>query len=318
MDKATRGQLLADIATLYYKEKKTQSQIARAFGYSRSAISRLLNEAQHEGIIEITINYPLLRDPVLERRLKEKYHLKAAFVINSGQADFAHTLQMVGRLGAMYLEQNLRDGMVVGIGWGTSLYDLVNSLPEIPLSKVSVVQVIGASGSKGDARIDGPDLAALLASKLNANHQFLHSPLFLDSEEACASLKSQKQIRETLDLANRSDIVLLGIGTIEVDPKFSSIFRSGFLKETEVLQIKNNGGVGNFCGVIIDKEGRIMDLDINHRVMAVDLHGLKNNGRKMVGVAAGSGKSQAIKAVLTGGWLDVLITDQSAVNSIAA
>ena len=225
---------------------------------------------------------------------------------------------MVGRLGARYLEQNLRDGMVVGIGWGTSLYDLVNSLPEIPLSKVRVVQVIGASGSKGDARIDGPDLAALLASKLNASHQFLHSPLFLDSEEACASLKSQKQIRETLDLANRSDLVLLGIGTIEVDPKFSSIFRSGFLKETEVLQIKNNGGVGNFCGVIIDKEGRIMDLDINHRVMAVDLHALKNNGRKMVGVAAGSGKSQAIKAVLTGGWLDVLITDQSAVNSIAA
>ena len=75
MDKETRGQLLADIATWYYKEKKTQSQIARAFGYSRSAISRLLNEAQQEGIIEITITYPLLRDPVLERRLKEKYHL---------------------------------------------------------------------------------------------------------------------------------------------------------------------------------------------------------------------------------------------------
>ena len=318
MDKETRGQLLADIATWYYKEKKTQSQIARAFGYSRSAISRLLNEAQQEGIIEITINYPLLRDPVLERRLKEKYQLKAAFVINSGQADYAHTLQMVGRLGARYLEQNLRDGMVVGVGWGTSLYDLVNSLPEIPLSKVRVVQVIGASGSKGDARIDGPDLAAFLASKLNASHQFLHSPLFLDSEEACASLKSQKQIRDTLDLANRSDLVLLGIGTIEVDPKFSSIFRSGFLKETEVLQIKKKGGIGNFCGVIIDEEGSIMDIDFNHRVMAVDLNALKNNGRKMVGVAAGSGKSRAIKAVLTGGWLDVLITDQSAVNSIAA
>jgi len=318
MDKETRGQLLADIATLYYKEKKTQSQIARAFGYSRSAISRLLNEAQHEGIIEITINYPLLRDPVLERRIKEKYHLKAAFVINSGQADFAHTLQMVGRLGARYLEQNLRDGMVVGIGWGTSLYDLVNSLPEIPLTKVRVVQVIGASGSKGDARIDGPDLAAFLASKLNASHQFLHSPLFLDSEVACDSLKAQKQIKDTLTLANQSDLVLLGVGTIDVDPKYSSIYRSGFLNEDDVFQIKNMGGIGNICGLIIDEKGRIMDIGINHRVMAVDLHTLKNNSRKIIGVAAGSRKSQAIKAVLTGGWLDVLITDQSAVNSIAA
>ena len=61
-----------------------------------------------------------------------------------------------------------------------------------------------------------------------------------------------------------------------------------------------------------------MDLDINRRVMAVDLHEIRKNGRKMVGVAAGSRKSQAIQAVLTGGWLDVLITDQSAVNSLAA
>jgi len=318
MDKETRRQLLADISTLYYKEKKTQSQIARAIGYSRSAISRLLNEAQQEGIIEFTINYPLLRDPILERRLKDKYHLKAAFVINAGQADYAHTLQMVGRLGARYLEQNLRDGMVVGIGWGTSLYDLVNSLPDLPLSRVRVVQVIGASGSKGDARIDGPDLAAFLANKLNASHQFLHSPLFLDSDEACKSMKSQKQIRDTLDLANQSDLVLLGVGTIDVDPKYSSLFRSGFINEEEVLQIKNKGGIGNFCGVIIDNHGSVMDIDINRRVMAVDLHTLRSNGRKMVGVAAGSRKSKAIEAVLAGGWLDVLITDQSAVKSIAA
>ncbi|MCJ7519827.1 MAG: sugar-binding transcriptional regulator [Anaerolineaceae bacterium] len=318
MEKETRRQLLADIATFYYKEKKTQSQIARAFGYSRSAISRLLDEAEQEGIIEITINYPLLRDPVLERRLKDKYHLEAAFVINAGQADYARTLQMVGRLGALYLEQNLRDGMVIGIGWGTSLYDLVNSLPYLPLSKVRVVQVIGASGSKSDARIDGPDLAAFLASKLNADHLFLHSPLLLDSHEACNSMKSQKQIRDTLNLANQSDFVLLGVGTIDVDPKYSSIFRSGFLNEEEVLQVKDKGGVGNICGVIIDEKGRVMDIDLNHRVMAVDLHTLRSNGRKMVGIAAGSRKSKAIEAVLIGGWLDVLITDQSAVKSIAA
>jgi deoxyribonucleoside regulator len=319
MDKETRRQLLADIATLYYKDNNTQSQIAHAFGYSRSAISRFLNEAQQEGIIEININYPLLRDSVLERRLKEKYHLEAAFVINSGQADYTHTLQMVGRLGALYLEQNLHNDMVVGIGWGTSLYDMVNSLPSIPLSKVRVVQVIGASGSKGDARIDGPDLAAFLASKLNASHQFLHSPLLLDSDEACKTMKSHKQIKETLTLADQSDLVLLGIGTIDVDPKYSSIYRSGFVNEAEVRQIKNKGGIGNICGVIIDERGSIMEIELNHRVMAADLNALKNNSkRKIVGIAAGSRKSQAIKAVLSGGWLDILISDQSAVQSIAA
>ena len=40
MDNTTRRQLLAEIASLYYKEKMTQSQIGRKLGYSRSAISR--------------------------------------------------------------------------------------------------------------------------------------------------------------------------------------------------------------------------------------------------------------------------------------
>jgi deoxyribonucleoside regulator len=318
MENETRRQMLADIATFYYKEKKTQSQIAQRFGYSRSAISRLLGEAEQEGIIEITINSPLLRDPELESRLKDKYHLKEALVINNGQADYTHTLQMVGRLGAQFIEKNLKDGMVVGIGWGTSLYDLVNSLPYLPLSGVQVVQVIGATGSKSDARVDGPDLAAFLARKLNASHQYLHSPLILDSKEACQFMKSQKQISDTLNLANQSDLVLLGIGTIDVDPKYSSIYRSGFLNSEDVHQVKDKGAVGNICGIIIDDKGSIMDIDLNRRVIAADLNNFRKSGRKIIGVAAGSKKSKAIGAVLAGGWLDVLISDQSAVKSITA
>jgi DNA-binding transcriptional regulator LsrR (DeoR family) len=317
MESSTRRQLLADIATLYYKERNTQEEIAKKVGYSRSAISRLLTEAEDEGIIEININYPLMREAEIEHRLREDYRLEAAFVVNAGESSDDHVLQLIGRMGALYLEQQLRDNMVVGIGWGTSLYELVSALPSMPYSNISVVQVIGASGSKSDARIDGPDLAAFLASKLNATHQFLHSPLLLDSEAAKNSLGSQKQIQDTLNLANQADMVLLGIGTIEVDPQFSSIYRSGFVNESDVREIKHKGGIGNFCGVIVDESGSILDIDINHRVMAVDLEKLRSDGRKIIGVASGRRKSCAIQAILSGGWLDVLITDKSAVEFIS-
>lgn len=303
---------------MYYKEKHTQEEIARKVGYSRSAISRLLSEAEDEGIIEININYPLLRDAQLERRLQDLYHLDAAFVINARDLSDSHLLQLIGRMGAHYLEKQLRDNMIIGIGWGTSLFELVNALPHLPFSDISVVQVIGASGSKSDARIDGPDLAAFLASKLNASHQFLHAPLFLDSVAAKDSLSSQKQIRDTLNLANQADLTLLGIGTIEIDPQFSSIYRTGFVNDSDIRQIKNNGGIGNFCGVIVDESGKILDIDINHRVMAVDLNVLKANGTKIVGIAAGARKSRAIEAVLNGGWLDVLITDRTAVEFLSS
>ena len=129
MDTDIRRQLLADIASLYYNEKKTQAEIARISGYSRSAISRILTEAEELGIIEITIKYPLLRDNVLERKLKQKFSLDAAYVINSGLSDYSHNLNLVGRLGATYLQQNLSDGLVIGIGWGSTLFELVNALP---------------------------------------------------------------------------------------------------------------------------------------------------------------------------------------------
>ena len=311
-----RKQMLADISTLYYKEKETQAQIAKRFGYSRSAISRLLIEAEQEGIIDININYPLVREGELERPLKEKYRLDAAYVISTGQATDLQALQMVGQMGALLIEQELHDEMVVGVGWGTSLHALVNALPDLNLSNIQVVQVIGALGSKSDARIDGPDLAASLAGKLNADHQFLHSPCFLDSPDACISLRSQKQIRDTLNLAYQADLILLGSGTIDVDPQFSSLYRTGLLSQAEILKIQKKGGVSNFCGVMIGENGEILDMDINRRVLAADLNELKKRKRRIIGVASGGRKSEAIQAILKGGWLDVLVTDQAAVNSI--
>ena len=316
MDELSRRQLLAEIASFYYMEKKTQAKIGKDFGYSRSAISRLLLEAEKEGIVKIAINYPIQRDSYLEQRLINEFDLEVAYVIKHGQFAQDQALQMVGRVGAMYLEQHIHNGMVIGIGWGTAVYEVINALPYLSLENVRVVQVMGANGSKSNTQIDGPEIASFFASKLNASYQVLHSPLFLDSEEICTAIKSQKQISETLDLAYQSDFVLLGVGTIDIDPKFSSIFRSGFMNEKEVMDIKKGGGVGNFCGIILDKNGQVMNIDINHRTMAVDLGKLKNKKRKIIGIVAGNEKSEAVRAVLNGRWLDVLITDQMAVSPI--
>jgi DNA-binding transcriptional regulator LsrR (DeoR family) len=315
MDSDTRRQLLAEVATLYYKEKRTQSQIGRRLGYSRSAISRLLTEAEHQGIVEITIKYPLSRDSLLERRLKDKYNLEAAFVVNSGES-YETTLQLVGRMGAFFMEQVLKDETVVGIGWGTSISEIVRYLPYMPLTGVHVVQVIGAVGGQSNPHVDGPGVATNFANKINADYHILHSPLFMDSDAACKTLKQQIQIAETLDKGVNANLALLGIGTIEVDPLYSSIYRSGFMSEGEVLEVKEKGGVGNFCGAILDGNGKILDHSINHRTMAVDLVRLRENCKMIVGVAAGEKKHKAIESVLNGNWLDVLITDSAAIHPI--
>jgi len=316
MDTDTRNQLLADIATLYFKEKRTQAEIAQVSGYSRSAISRLLTEAEQQGVVEFVINHPLLRDNFLETRLKEKYYLEAAFVINSGLVDYDHNLELVGRQGANYFQNLLHDGLTIGIGWGSSLYALVSALPFLALKNSRIVQVIGAVGAKSDRNVDGPEIAALLARKFNAPNHYLPSPAFLDSENAANSLKKIPQIQETLDIAYQADIALLGIGTIEVDPYFSSIYRTGFLGEKDIKQIKKLGGVCNFCGVILDANGVVLDIDVNKRSMSADIQRIRANGCKIIGIAAGEKKTRAIEAVLNGNWLDALVTDKNAISPI--
>lgn len=316
MNSTTRRQLLAEIASLYYKEKLTQSQIGRNLGYSRSAISRLLTEAERAGIVEVTIKYPLSRDLILERYLKDKYHLDAVYVVESGKTSYQSTLQVLGQMGALYLEQSLKDNMVIGIGWGTSLAETVNHLPYLPLADMQVVQVLGSVGGRSDPQVDGPGVASNLASRMSAAYHILHSPLFLDSEEACETLKAQKQIAQTLDEGINSDIVLLGIGTVEIDPLYSSIYRSGFMSESDIMEVQRLGSLANFCGLLLDQDGQIIDSEFNRRMMAADLRELRKCAGKIIGIAGGETKSRAIQSVLNGKWLDVLITDTAAVHPI--
>jgi DNA-binding transcriptional regulator LsrR (DeoR family) len=127
---------------------------------------------------------------------------------------------------------------------------------------------------------------------------------------------SQRQISDTLNIAYQADFILTGIGTIDADRKYSSLFRSGIISEKEIIEIKKRGGICNFCGRILDENGSFLDIDINHRAMAIDLKKLTNKNRKIVGVAAGKEKTDAVKAALKSGLIDILITDQAVVDPI--
>jgi len=316
LDDISRNQLLAEVASLYYVEKVTQKKIGTEFGYSRSGVSRLLDEAEQKGIVKISVEYPIQRASNLEKQLINAFHLDEAYVLKHNRLGYDQSLDMVGRLGAIFLEHRLKNGLVIGISWGTSIFSVVSHLPELNLSDTKIVQVVGAIGVISDPKIDGPEIASFFAKKLNASYYSLNSPLFLDSQEACKSFMSQKPIRDTFNLAYQFDFILTGVGTIDTDEKFSGLFRSGNISARDVREIKMRGGVCNFCGLIFDENGKYLDIDINHRAMAIDLNKVTNKKGKVIGVAAGKEKTNAIKAALNGGLIDILITDQAAVDPI--
>jgi deoxyribonucleoside regulator len=308
-----RDILLANIASMYYLERCTQAQIAKKMGYSRSAISRLITEAEDKGIVEIRVHSPIKRNPEMERFLRERFGLQEVIICSNGSLPEQDRLRQVGQLAASYLEKFLHDQVKIGIGWGTSIYETINVLPHLQFSGVQIVQVIGAIGGKSDPRIDGPELAAQLAGKLNGSHHYLHSPLILEDETIKNALMNQQQISETLEMGYQTDVTLLGIGTVETDRRGSSLLRTGYLNIEDVKEIQKQGGVANFCGYILDEMGNVLDIDINQRIMAISLERLRRMHSHVIAVAGGRKKSRAIEAVIKRNLIDTLISDSEAI-----
>ncbi len=307
-----RKYLLAEVASKYYKARQTQEEIALALGYSRSAISRLLSEAEQEGIISVEINYPMQRDDALEKGLKQKYGLKDALVVKTGAITYPEKVHMTGHLGALYIEPMLTDDCVVDISWGLSVYEIINALPYNPVKNSKIVQVIGASGVKSNPKVDGFELARLMAEKMHSTYYFLNAPLVVDSPESRAVIMNLESIKRTLDLAYHATLGIFGIGNITLDKDISSVYRTGFLSEEEIRVVASEGAVANVCAWAINELGEVIDCDVNRRMIAADFATLRDSTTRIIGVAAGERKARAIQAVLRSKFLDVLITDSTA------
>lgn len=122
-----RYELLARIASLYFEDGLSQAEIATQTGYSRSMISRLLTEARQQQIVEIRINHPLSRNRELEQSLEQLLNLTGVRVLTRGSLNYSTMLRRIGTLGARLMEELLRDHTVVGVSWGTAVWEVVNA-----------------------------------------------------------------------------------------------------------------------------------------------------------------------------------------------
>ena len=88
----------------------------------------------------------------------------------------------------------------------------------------------------------------------------------------------------------------------------ATVLRNGILNEGELTVLKMQGAVGDVLNHFMDKDGNLIQTEIEDRVISTDLDKLRQL-KNVVGVAGGKDKVTAIKAVLNGGYLNVLITD---------
>jgi DNA-binding transcriptional regulator LsrR (DeoR family) len=309
---ANPDQLILDVATFYYEHRLTQEQIARRINTSRSTVSRLLDEARERGIVHITINYPWQRRHDLEQRIITRFGLREVRVLITKEKPEDEIRRGVGQLAARVIDSHLRDGHVLGVSYGRSVASTAEALTSSRKAALTVVPVLGALGSDNPS-IDGPELVRHFAKSYGGEYRYMPVPLLVEDVRTRDALVQLPKVAETLSLAKRANIVILGIGALS--PDVSSEIWKGYLDERQLSRLRSEGAVGHMCGQFYDAQGKVLDTEINRRSVGIGIQSLSKI-EFVVAVASGTSKAAAILGALRGKHLNIFVTDEITANVV--
>ena len=301
----TNNTLLYKIAKSYYEDSLTQDQIGKRFGLSRIKVSRLLQQARQSRVVQITITPPADSFGDIERDLESAYTLDEVIVVSNFSSEQGDIVLRLGVAAANYLARCLGEQQVIDLSWGTTLLAVIDALAPQNLPEIRVVQMLGGLG-RLESETYGADLTMRMAHTLGARARLLPSPGIVSSKLVRDALLEDVNIAETLALAASADLAVVGIGS----PTHGSVvMETGILTQSELIELKAMGAVGDIALRFFDKDGQAINHAINDRIIGLDLAQIKQIPR-VVGVAGGEGKYEVIRGAVCGHLIDVLITDE--------
>jgi DNA-binding transcriptional regulator LsrR (DeoR family) len=304
---------LVAAARLYYLEGRSQAEVAAALGTSRSNVSRMLTEAQSQGIVEFRIHDPAGRVEALEAELGERFGLhdvRVARVAPSGQ----RAEDQVGRQAARLLLENLKDSMTVAISWGHALQSMVYATTsDHAYHQLRLVQLVGGLSAIRN-EISGQELVRELAVRLGAQYRFLHAPATVDSLAVRTALLAEPSIADALAEAARADLAVVGVGTPNHGSS-AAILDSMRLADAERASFWDEHPVGDIAARYYDDDGLAISGPVDDRIVGVSLHDLVAIPH-VIGVAHGRAKAPGVLGALHGRLIDSLVCDESLARAV--
>jgi deoxyribonucleoside regulator len=302
---------IAKIAKLYYEDCLTQAAIAKRFKLSRSTVSRILEQAKSEGIVEVKIRFPWQRVGELESALYEKYHLKSVRVLKTvNEWSYNEMLEGLGILASRYFKEIVQPNSIVAISSGNAVYQTVKALEPQNLN-LGVVQMMGVT-QRDDHLIDGPELVQMLAHRMSGHYIYMQAPFIINDPEVHRKLYKEQPFQDVITWVKESSCALVGIGM--VDPIDSSLLRTGFSIDS-LNELIRCGAVGEICGQPYDEMGQPVQTEKAQKGVSIELNLIKNIPY-IIGIAGGIEKASAILGALTGQLINVLVTDQMTAEAI--
>ena len=307
--RSSSEELLLRVAWFYYKDELTQDEIAKRLSVSRASVGRMLDRARKVGLVSINLNADHLYAFEVSRQLRHTFGLAEALVIPDHETEVGDHHGLNARLGlggAQFMSTHLRPGGTLGVGWGDTVARVIASTNFGAVGPVHMVALTGGVDAYLRAFLSSKGESAAETDMTSA--RVIPTPIVASTPELAAALKTEPAIQQVLEQACAVEQAIVGVGTPTVD---ATIVQMGYLEPDDVRALPDRGVVGDILGQFFDASGQVVRLPIHDRRIGIELSDLAGIP-KVVGVAGGLHKVEAILGALRGGFLDVLVTNELA------
>ncbi len=302
-------------AQLYYVQDQTMESIARELAVSRSSVSRLLSFARDTGIVEINVSAPDQHVGDIERRLGERYSVRAHVVPTPDTLSDVERLERVGMNAARLVGEFVESHMTVGVAWGSTMSVVSKHLVSRPTRHSEIVQMNGAGNTQSTGIEYSSDILQRFGQAFGARVQQFPVPAFFDDPSTREALWRERSIRRLLELQSRMDLAIFGVGTPFSEVP-SHVYIGGFLGPNDYRSLKADHAVGDVATVFFRADGSSTNIALNARSSGPRLATLKRVPRRLC-VASGAQKFAGVRGALEGSLVTDLVVDEALARRLA-
>ncbi|KAF5886077.1 sugar-binding transcriptional regulator [Rhizobium sp. PEPV16] len=308
MTRLNELRLISRVAQMYHLEGRRQAEIAQHLRLSQATVSRMLKRAEAEDIVRTSVTPPVGTYSELESALREKYDLPEAIVVECTEDRDGAIMARIGEAAAHLLEVTLAPGEIIGVSsWSQTISKMVENIH--PLKSAQAKYVVQTLGGMGDPSVQthATQLTTRLARLTGAEPKLLAVQGVTTSREAKFLMQADPYVRETMDLFGSITLAIVGIGAVEPSELLA---RSGnIFSSRELSDLAEAGAVGDISLRFFDKNGKPVKTPLDDRVIGLPLEDLERVDR-VIALAGGSKKTDAIAGALRVGVIHMLVTDK--------
>jgi DNA-binding transcriptional regulator LsrR (DeoR family) len=301
---------LALISLMHFTNDVSQQEIAAKLNLSKMTVSRMLQRAKKQKIIQIKIKMPFQIEDKISRTIESTYGIKKAFVINNDNTKSESTSELIGKVWSFYTVLSLKDDYILGLGLGNTIGSLVRNLVPVNLKNIHIVQLMG--GFTAVTYKNPLTIVQEVCRKLNAKGTYVTSPVLVDNKDIRESIINETtdgiQVKTMWENCNEA---LFGIGTIEK----GTILSPELVSVEDLELLKKKGAVGDILGHCFDEEGNFLKTYLENKLVSIPIEIFRKIPER-VAVAGGVHKSVAIRGALRSGIITTLITDKATAKKV--